>query len=161
MSKRSNAEIVMDAIQDLHSMEQVVTRETLREITDLPLSVIDDRLAYLIDTTQITRVQRGVFVPAPVHRPARPMLKMILPDGTVKIEVGDDHVLTLTPRENRALGELMAGAGQQFASIELGHKAAHLASDLENQLNQVRRELSAMKKKMAAKGLGGVEVASA
>ena len=32
---------------------------------------------------------------------------MLFPDGTVKIEIGDDEILTLTPREARNLGNLM------------------------------------------------------
>ncbi len=140
--KKSNADLILEAIQDLHAQEQVVTRETLAEVTGLKLTVIDDRVAYLIDNAQVHRVQRGVFVPAPDHKPARIINKTILPDGTVKLEIGDDHVLTLTPRENRNLGELMAGAGQQFAAIEVGHHTAILASELSLQIKNLKRELA-------------------
>lgn len=142
--KKSSSEIVLEAIKDLHAQEQVVTRETLADLTELKLTIIDDRLSYLIDSGAIHRIQRGVFVPAPEHKPARLVSKMVLPGGTVKIEVGDD-VLTLTPRENRMLAELMAGANQQYASIEIGHQAAHLAAEMSLELKQVRRELHEMR----------------
>ena len=73
----------------------------------------------------------------------------MLPCGTVKLEIGDDHVLTLTPRENRALGELMAGAAQQFAGIQLGHEAAHMANELQQQIRQLRQELKAVRGELA------------
>lgn len=145
-TEKSSSEVVMEAVQDLHSQEQIVTRETLTEITGLKLSVIDDRLSYLVDNGLIHRVQRGVFVPAPQHKPSRLITKTILPDGLVSIEIGDDYVIQLTPRENRMLGELMSGAGQQFAAIELGHQAASEVAELYLQLKLVKRDLSAMKK---------------
>ena len=40
----------------------------------------------------------------------------MLTDGTVKIEIGDD-VLTLTPREDRALAMLQVGAVMQVLGI--------------------------------------------
>lgn len=151
--KRSNTDIVLEAIQDLHAQEQIVTRETLAEVTDLKLTVIDDRVSHLIDCGQVHRVQRGVFVPAPEHKPARIITKSVLPGGTVVVEIGDDHVLVLTPRENRALGELMAGAAQQYAGIEMGHQAANMANELQQQIRQLRQELKAVRGELATQAV--------
>lgn len=150
----------MEAVEDLHAQEQVVTRETLAEVTGLKLTVIDDRLSYLVDSGHIHRVQRGVFVPAPKHHPARIMSKTILPGGMVSIEIGDDHVIKLTPRENRALGELMAGAGQQFAAIELGHQVANVLAEQQLQIRQLKRDLHSLRKALRGKSipLDGEEV---
>jgi hypothetical protein len=74
-------------------------------------------------------VRNGVFVPAATHPPARPMSKTVMPDGMVKLEIGDD-VLTLTPREDRTLATLQAGAATQLAAIEIGHQIAVLTSDI-------------------------------
>ena len=62
---RPTADIVLEAIQDMHNLEQVVTRETLSEYTNLKLSMIDDRVTHLIDHGHVYRIQRGVFIPAP------------------------------------------------------------------------------------------------
>ena len=67
---RSTAEDIFEAIQGMQVREQIVTRETLAEMTGLKQSIIDDRLAHLVDNGRIHRVQRGVFVPAVQHRPA-------------------------------------------------------------------------------------------
>ena len=154
MTKTSKS-VVLEAVEDLHAQEQVVTRETLAEVTGLKLMVIDDRLSCLVDGGQIYRVQRGVYVPAPKHHPARIITKTILPGGMVSIEIGDDHVIQLTPRENRALGELMAGAGQQFAAIEIGHQAANVLAEQQLQIRQLKRDAHSLRK--ALRGKSGEE----
>ena len=140
---RSNAEVVLGAIEDLHAREQIVTREILAELTGLKLTTIDDRLGHLVDTGRIRRVQRGVFVPLEQHRPARPISRTLCPDGTTVLEVGDT-VMILSPRESRMIGELMAGSSQQYAAIEIGHEAARLNAALQAQISDVRREVARM-----------------
>lgn len=137
---KSTAETVFEAIQDLHAREQIVTRETLAEMTGLKMTTIDDRLGYLVDNGRIRRVQRGVFVPMEQHKPARPISRTLCPDGTTVLEVGDT-VMILSPRESRMLGELLAGSGQQFAAVGIGHEAARLNAVLAAQVSEVRREL--------------------
>ena len=39
--RKSSTTIVLEAVQDLHGKEQIVTRETLAELTSPTLSVID------------------------------------------------------------------------------------------------------------------------
>lgn len=104
--KKSTLMLVLEAVQDLHAQEQIVTRAALSELTGLKLTTIDDRLDVLVGEGDIIRVERGVFVPAVKHPPARPMSKTVIPDGSVKLEIGDD-ILTLTPREDRMLANLM------------------------------------------------------
>ena len=140
---RSNAEVVMGAIEDLHAREQIVTREILAELTGLKLTTIDDRLGHLVDTGKIRRVQRGVFVPLEQHRPARPISRTLCPDGTTVLEVGDT-VMILSPRESRMIGELMAGSSHQYAAIEIGHETARLNAALQAQISDVRREVARM-----------------
>ena len=154
-TKKTNSDIVLEAIQDLHAQEQIVTRETLAAVTGLKLTVIDDRVGDLIDNGKVYRVQRGVFVPAPEHKPARIITKSVLPGGTVVLEVGDDHVLVLTPRENRALGELMAGAAQQYAGIEAGHQASHLAGELSHRVKVLRQEVKEIRASVCGNAGGG------
>ena len=140
---KTSAEIVLEAVQDLYAREQLVTRETLAELTGLKFTTIDDRLAYLVDNGRIRRVQRGVFVPAEQHKPARPISRTLCPDGTTVLEVGDT-VMILSPRESRMIGELMAGSSQQYAAIEIGHEAARLNAVLSAQISEVRREVARM-----------------
>lgn len=145
-AQKSTLLVVLEAVQDLHAQEQVVTRETLAELTGLKLTTIDDRLGVLVDEGDIVRVQRGVFVPAVRHAPARPMSKTVMPDGTVKIEIGDE-VLSLTPREDRMLAGLQAGAATQLAAVELGHQAARLNAELAEQVRRLSREIAGLRER--------------
>jgi hypothetical protein len=126
-------DIILEAIQDLHAREQIVTRETIAEHTGLALSIIDDRLGYLVDNGLVLRVQRGVYVPAETHKPARAIACTLIPDGTKVLEVGNT-VLVLTPREARMMGELLSGGAQQYAMVEMGHQFARQNAELSIEL---------------------------
>ena len=41
MSNQRNSQKVLEAIQDLHNLEQIVTRENLSSSLAMPMSVID------------------------------------------------------------------------------------------------------------------------
>ncbi|WP_395347749.1 hypothetical protein [Variovorax sp. UC122_21] len=105
--------------------------------------MIDDHIGTLVDRGDILRVQRGVYVPAVQHPPARAMSKTLLPDGWVKIEIGD-MVLTLTSREDRMLATLQAGAAAQAIAIETGRNAALLAAELAEEIKRLRRRVAAL-----------------
>lgn len=107
---------IYEAVCELHALEQVATRDTVAELTGLKLAIVDDRMRALMGDGKLKRVLRGVYVPVEVHPPARSISKTVLTDGTVKIEIGDD-VLTLTPREDRALAMLQVGAAMQVLGI--------------------------------------------
>lgn len=114
--QRTTKQQILDAVEDLHNLEQMVTREALQAVTGLSLTIIDDRLGVLVDDGLIIRKSRGVFVPAVLHPPARLISKTEIPGGLVKIEIGDT-VLTLTPREDRMLAKMQAGAALQFIGV--------------------------------------------
>ena len=133
---RTTLQQILDTVQELHNLEQIVTREAVREVTGLALTTVDDRLAVLVDRGDITRIGRGVFVPAVRHPPARPISKTVLPDGSVKLEIGDE-VLTLTPREDRHLAAMMAGSVAQLAAVTEGHELAATVAALRRRIGQL------------------------
>ena len=140
--EKTSTQFVLEAAIDLHNQEQIITRETLAQILpDLPMGKIDDRLSFLVDTGKLQRVQRGVYVPVMHHAPSRPIAKYILPDGTVKIEIGDDIVLTLTPREARYLGNVMVAEAMQFSNIELGQHIAAISGQMGTQLRKLSNQI--------------------
>lgn len=140
MSNKNSTDVIFDAVVDLHNNEQIVTRTTLAAILDVKIGIIDDRLSYLVDTDRIMRVERGVYVPVIQHPVSRIMSKMVLPDGTIKIEIGDD-VLTLTPKEARTLGNLVVAEAMQYSNIELGHNMAMIQSSLTGQVRSLARSV--------------------
>ena len=141
LEEKSSTQIILEAVHDLHNQEQVVTRETLFAILpQLTMGKIDDRLSYLIDTNQISRVQRGVYVPVFKHPPSREMCKYILNDGTVKIEIGS-QIITLTPKEARNLGNLMVAEAMQFSNIEMGHNMAIIQQEVSGQVRKLSKQV--------------------
>jgi len=151
---RTTKQQILDAIQDLHGAEQLVTREALLEVTGLKLTIIDDRVATLVDEGAVIRKGRGVFVPATQHPPARPISKTVMPDGMIKIEIGD-MVLELTPKEDRALASLQAGTAVQFAAIETGQELSTLMAAMRTRMMKLEAQLRDAKgdKQMVIEGV--------
>lgn len=141
---KTSSTLVLEAVRDLHAQEQVVTRENVAEATGLKLTIVDDRLGVLVDDGEIVRIKRGIYVPAVRHPAARIMSKTILPDGWVKLELGDD-LWNLTPREARMFAQMMAGESAQLAAIEASHHATVLHAELAVRVLKLERELSAHK----------------
>src|SRR5690554_384921 len=140
---KTNKQLVLEAVEDLHRLEQIVTRETLANHTGLKLSVIDDRLKALVADERIMRVQRGVFVPVAQHPPARQISHTELPDGTVVLDIGDE-VLHLTPREAWTLGAMLGGRALQAAQVDIGHAAAYANAELTARMRQMERQMEMM-----------------
>ena len=69
------------------------------------------------------------------------MSKMVVPDGTAKIEIGDDEISMLTPREARNLGNLMVAEAMQYANIEMGHHMAILQSEVSGQVRKLSKQV--------------------
>ena len=138
MSNQRNSQKVLEAIQDLHNLEQIVTRENLSSSLAMPMSVIDASLAYLVDCGHIIRIQRGVFRPSIAHSPARMISQSELSDGCVLIEIGDDISLTLTPKEARIIGTMLQGRAIQYAQIESGQAMIDLANTIKLQMNSTK-----------------------
>ena len=146
---RSTTDAILDAALELHQQEQPITREAVAQITGLKMTVVDDRLSTLVDNGQLMRVQRGIYLPAPVYEDARAISRTLLPDGRSKIEIGD-CLLTLTPKEERMLASLLAGPLAQVTAIEAGRCVTILTADLAREVAHLRQKMTALKKPAAA-----------
>ena len=135
-------EVVLDAVKELFSCDNVATRATITELTGLKQSLVDDCLKHLCDEMMIRRLERGCYAPVQRFPAPRPMWLTILPDGTVKVEIGDDHVLTLIPREARTMSMMMAGFTMQAHNIAMENHTGVLANSLQQEVALLRRELN-------------------
>lgn len=135
----TTTETVLQACLELHRHQQVITRLTIERLTRLKLTIIDDRLKALVEQGKLARVLKGFYEPVAEHATARPISKTVMPDGCIKIEIGDD-VLTLTPMEDRILANLQAGAATQVAAIQAGHELAQLAAQMQSSILGLERE---------------------
>lgn len=149
---KSSTQSVFDAVCELSALEQPASRETVAEITGLKLSIVDDRLGALMDDGKIKRILRGVYVPEVHYPPARNVSKEIMSDGMVMYEFSNDSesvVLKLTPKEDRALSSLTAGAGAQLVAIENNRNQSILLTAMAAELDRIKKENRALAAKRA------------
>lgn len=111
----SSTDLVLRSILEHREMGRVSTRATIREATNLPLTVVDDRVKHLKNVGQIRLAGgvAGVFEPVQDRLEDRAVSTTIVPNGLVKLEIGD-VVVEMTQREARHAGALLAGLALQF-----------------------------------------------
>lgn len=136
--KKTQKQQVYEAVMDLHNKEIPAGRTTITELLGIKQSAVDECLKSLADDELIYRVCNGVYAPMVQHPPARTIYKAVLPDGTVKIDIGDD-VLTLTPKEARTLGGLMLSEGTEYGNIALSARFAEQNHIMHNRIKELER----------------------
>lgn len=145
--KRENtSEIVYSAALDLHQSQQLVTRENLQKATGQKLSVIDDRIKVLVDDGYLIRLERGLFAPVFKHHETRIISKTHLPDGSIKIDIGDD-VLSLTPHEAMILGKALLGEAICLSTIEMGNQFSIQNALMQNDMIKLKQQIQYLHKK--------------
>lgn len=138
---RTTRQIISDAIQELHQQGQVVTREVLRDLTGLRLTIIDDHVSRMINVEgTVRRVRAGVFLPVTLMPEPRAVSVTDLPDGTSIIEIGE-IVARVYPIERRALANRLAGDAVQLSNIQAGHDYNVLLNEVVRDLRNLKREL--------------------
>jgi len=114
--KVSSTELVFRAIVEAREYGRSATRRVIVEATNLPLTVVDDRVKLL---KTLGRIQlaggnvAGIYEPTEDRREDRAISSTILPTGRVKLEIGDT-VLDLSMREARHIGATFGGFTMLF-----------------------------------------------
>lgn len=78
------AQKIWDVLLELHSQEQVITRELLRDLTGLRPQIVDDHVGRMIEKGLLRRLRAGVFALEPQYPAARPISVTVLADGCAK-----------------------------------------------------------------------------
>lgn len=151
---KSSTDQVFEAAVELHNMEQLITRNTIKSLLgdDLSMSVIDERLKKLVAEELLIRVQRGVYVPASTHPAKRIISVTEMPDGMVIIDVGDS-VLKLTPSEVRTLGVLLGGRWVQASCIGIEQQTIAISNELASRVRDMERKFHQISKRNRSKKL--------
>lgn len=139
-----STERIFLAVRELRAMDQIATRETVAELTNLKLSVVDDRLRNLVDDGKLKRLLRGVYELVESFPEPRAISKTVLPNGAVVYDIGDD-VWTLSPQEARVLAELSMGAAGTAVLINSTNQHLFLATELAAKVEKLEREMRAYK----------------
>lgn len=135
---KNSTQIVYDAICSLINDGRMATRENIRQVTNMTLSMVDDRVKYLRDEGFIVAVNRGCYELTGKFNPPRVISKTILPDGSVVLDIGDDAI-DLSPMESKILGSLFAGDSILHSLVGLGNQFNYMVSGINQRVSHVEK----------------------
>ena len=136
-----SAEAVFQCIVDMTLANPRVsaTRQAVAQELGVKYTLIDDHIDKLLERGRIRRVISGIFEPTEI-RPDRAVSVTTLPDGMVKLELGDECI-ELTPREIRMVLQGLGGYGMQYDRLQKGRDWARMAADMNTTLKATQRQL--------------------
>lgn len=107
-------EIVLRVVMDLHEHSQYAYRARIAELSHLTLNQVDEAVKALREKQLIRTTTPGYFEPVD-QTIDRAISATFAGMGRVKLEIGDERLLELTPREWLQIAKLSAGALLSFA----------------------------------------------
>lgn len=141
-TRSESANMVWDAILELHNSEKRINRQSIAALTGLRPTIVDDHVERLRDAGKLARAGKGDLELLETFPPPRPISKTELSNGLVKIEVGD-VCLDLSPKEMRMLYRACAGHARDMHEIDEANKAVILCHELAREVSDLRRQLRA------------------
>lgn len=109
--KVTSTDLVYRCICEFRETGRVASRQTIRDATNLPLTVVDDRVKYLKAIGKIRLAGgnvAGIYEPTEDQDEDRPISITIMANGRVKYEIGDT-VVEMSRREASKSGTGFAG----------------------------------------------------
>ena len=111
---KSNRDTVLAAINTICDHREAASRPMLVSMTGLRMQVVDEQVKVLKERGLIRMANAGFYIPVD-QSPDRAVSTTSLPQGRLKVEVGDD-LLNLNPREAFNLAKQLAGLLLAFRS---------------------------------------------
>ena len=111
---KSNRDIVLTAINTICDHREAASRAQLVSMTGLKMQVVDEQVKVLKERGLIRMANAGFYVPVD-QSPDRNVSTTSLPQGRLKVEIGDD-LINLNPREAFNLAKQLAGLLLAFRS---------------------------------------------
>lgn len=142
-SRHTIRESVLDTITRLFEVrgKVPVTRQNLMQETGIKGDALKEHLDALIEDGLLYRVDRGLYAPVD-HKPTRPISITDMPDGSVKIEVGDE-MINLSANEHKVVAARM-GARPAADMVNPG-MADMLARSIERHVRELSESARSMK----------------
>ncbi len=126
--KRTNKQIVLQAVITLAEHNQPASRQRIVELAGLPVAIVDATLKELKIDGAVRSLAAGYYeyVEQTIDRTVS---TTSLPHGRLKVEIGDDVVTNLTPREALALAKQLAGLLFAFGAMSWTFKPEEKAGE--------------------------------
>jgi predicted transcriptional regulator len=138
INERKSSRIqVLEAIHSLYEQEVDVTIDSLVRYTNLKTVTVNDCIKELKERDEIWSLERGVYRPKMRHEQSRSPSLTMLPNGMVKLEIGDT-VENLTPREVALLAPFFAGISMQIAASSYNHNVMMMGDRIAKAERKVR-----------------------
>lgn len=130
VEKKITGKDVLDCVLTQQRLFRTVTRELVADVMNIPQTVADHHLKILVNNGSLMRVRAGVYAVDDVAKAStRPVSTTVLPDGTLKIEIGD-CVVDLNPDETQMLSRFLCGFSLENYLIGKQKKAPWTQSSL-------------------------------
>lgn len=142
---RNSRQIVLDAIQELVSLQHAITRESLQANTGLTMHIIDDHCSRMVDEDgTLRRVRPGVYeLVRGVGKMPNVYFTDIGDDNSLVIEVDDCGKLVINDaRVARKIAERLSGNYAQVLMLEMKYQFGMVSQDLMLEMKQTKRELT-------------------
>jgi len=107
-ASRTTRETILQIIVDLCEHNLVASRIRIAEMSGLPMTIVDEHIKNLKTDGLIRALYAGCYEPVD-QTLDRPVSTTTLSRGRMKLEIGDDVITNLTPREAFALAKQLAG----------------------------------------------------
>lgn len=116
---RTNKQRILQAILDMTEHAQPASRQRVIEETGIKAAIVDETIKVLRNDGLIRVVANGYYeyIDQAIDRPVS---TTSLPHGRMKLEIGDDVVADLTPREALALAKQLSGLLLAFGAYSWG-----------------------------------------
>lgn len=108
IEKKVAGKDVLDCVLEQQRLLRTVTRELVADILKIPMYAADYHLKKLVDDGSLIRVKPGIYAVDDAQHSTRPISTTIMPDGILKVEIGD-YVLDLNKNEARMLSRFLCG----------------------------------------------------
>lgn len=150
-NEEKSTDMVHRAVKELAAMGQSANRYSVKDLTGLVMTVVDDRLRALARDGEIFRTARGNYEIVKLWPAPRAISKTEV-DGWVIYEAGD-QVMRLTPEENRQMAKMCAGEAAHVLTLDSTREHLMLAHDLAGKVNYLMQQIKALREKQDVRQL--------
>lgn len=154
----ANGGLIWRTMEHLRDNRQVITRQTLKEATGLPYTIVDDHVSRWVESGRVRRVLSGVFELPPPYTEPRSVTVTVHPNGTHIVEMGDAE-LRGTGEEMDLLGRLLQGGAMRYVALGTQQQVGAVLTEatvrnreLADRIGELERELRAAKAERRQQG---------
>lgn len=144
-NEEKSTDMVYRAVKELAALGQSANRYSVKDLTGLVMTIVDDRLRALARDGEIFRTAKGNYEIVKLWPKPRGISKTVV-EGWIVYEAGD-QVMRLTPEENRQMAEMCAGTAAHVLTLDSTREHLMLAHDLAGKVNYLMQQIKALREK--------------